>query len=687
MQRLIFDYSPAYFLLCLVLGLGYAYVLYSSRYTWGKALNRFLFALRAGLVTALLLLLLGPILKQTENIIEQPSLVFLVDNSKSVRETTDTVRLMKDLKQIRTEIKGQQRNVEWSNLSGITDSIHFTSSRSDLSSGLREIVNRYEGKNLAGIVLVSDGIYNNGLSPLYLPLRIPVYTVGVGDTTERADVILKNLAYNRIVYQGNKFPLRAEVSINGLVDQEIVVSVLKQGKVEQQQRKKSGTKTILDFDFQLDASTQGMQRVEVRVEGVPRETNLKNNRASAFVEVVEGKKKILLIARAPHPDIKALRSVIEKNSNYEFIIHLPGIQEADPALLVPGNADLLIAYQSPDMDGVTTPLLASFLKAKSSVLVVIGQKTQLRLLPTVGVPATFEASNQHDEVQAVLNPNYHDLGFSDDLNTNITHYPPVAVPFGKFSFPATAKMILQQRIGNVITNRPLLYTVEDDLQKIGVMVGEGIWKWRLSEFQETEKTNSFDELFSKLLQYLSTHDDRRKFRCFPIQQEFTSDGPVVMESQVYNDLFEPVFGNAIDIELQDEMGKVNHYRYVTGQGNSRYRIGGLAEGVYRYKASTDVKGKKEEVRGEFLLTGQNQELQNLTADAGLLRTLAENTGGKFYTLANMNQLPADFSGGEVKSAIHSEESFHPLINLKWVFLALLVLISLEWFIRKYSGAY
>lgn len=687
MQRLIFDYSPAYFLLCLMLGLGYAYVLYSSRYSWGKSLNRFLFALRAALVTALLLLLLGPILKQTENMIEQPSLVFLVDNSKSVRETTDTARLMNELKQIRTEIKSQQRNVEWSNLSGISDSIHFTSSSSDLSSGLREIVNRYEGKNLAGIVLVSDGIYNNGLSPLYLPLRIPVYTVGVGDTTERADVILKNLAYNRIVYQGNKFPLRAEVSINGLVDQEIVVSVLKQGKVEQQQRKRSGTKTILDFDFQLDASTQGMQRVEVRVEGVPRETNLKNNRASAFVEVVEGKKKILLVARAPNPDIKALRSVIEKNSNYEFIIHLPGIQEADPALLVPGKVDLLIAYQSPDMDGVTTPLLASFLKAKSSVLVVIGQKTQLRLLPTVGVPATFETSNQHDEVQAVLNPNYHDLGFSDDLNTNITHYPPVAVPFGKFSFPATAKMILQQRIGNVISNRPLLYTVEDDLQKIGVLVGEGIWKWRLSEFQETEKTNSFDELFSKLLQYLSTHDDRRKFRCFPIQQEFTSDGPVVMESQVYNDLFEPVFGNAIDIELQDEMGKVNHYRYVTGQGNSRYRIGGLAEGVYRYKASTDVKGKKEEVRGEFLLAGQNQELQNLTADAGLLRTLAENTGGKFYTLADMHRLPADFSGGEVKSTIHSEESFHPLINLKWVFVALLALISLEWFIRKYSGAY
>ncbi len=687
MQRLVFDYSPAYFLLCLALGVGYAYILYSSRYTWGRTLNRVLFGLRAGLVTALVLLLLGPILKQTENIVEEPSLVFLVDNSKSVKETTDTARLLAQLGQVSKELKTQKHQVAWSSLSGTSDNIHFTSSSSDLSSGLRETISRYEGKNLAGIVLVSDGIYNNGLSPLYLPMRIPVYTVGIGDTTERADVILKNLAYNRIVYQGNKFPLRAEVNIHGLANQEIAITVLQQGKVVQQQRRNSGTKTIHNFDFQLDATTQGIQRIEVRVENIPRETNLKNNRASAFVEVVEGRKKILLVARAPHPDIKALRSVIEKNSNYEFILHIPGIQEADPGLLIPVKVDLLIAYQSPDLEGVTTSLLASFLKAKSSALIVIGQKTQLRLLPSVGVPVTFDQANQRDEVQAVLNPNYHDLGFSDDLNTNITQYPPVSVPFGKFSFPATAKIILHQRIGNVITNRPLLYTVEDDHQKIAVLTGEGIWKWRLSEFQETEKTLSFDELFSKLLQYLSTHDDRRKFRCFPIQQEFTSDGPVVMESQIYNDLFEPVYGNSIELELQDEQGKINRYHYVVGEGNTRYRIGGLTEGVYHYKASTEVKGKKEESRGEFLLTGQNQELQNLTADASLMRTLALNTGGKYYTLANVGQLTGDLSAHPASSLIHSEESFYPLINLKWVFVGLLALISLEWFLRKYSGAY
>ena len=309
------------------------------------------------------------------------------------------------------------------------------------------------------------------------------------------------------------------------------------------------------------------------------------------------------------------------------------------------------------------------------------------MLPTVGVPLTFENSSQRDEVQAVINPDFHDLGFSDDINTYVSRFPPVQVPFGKFSFPLTAKTVLYQRIGSVVTNRPLLYTVEDDRQKVAVLSGEGIWKWRLSEFQETEKTNAFDELFSKLLQYLSTQDDRRKFRSFPLQHEFTSDGPVVIESQVYNDLFEPMYGNAIDIELRDEQGKVTNYRYVIGPGNSRYRIGGLKEGVYRFKASTDLRGKKEEVRGEFLIAEQNQESQNLTADFALLRTLADNTGGKFYKLNDAQKLAADLSKTSIKGVIHSEESFNPLINLKWVFFLLLAIASLEWFTRKYMGSY
>ena len=688
MQRLIFDYSPLYFVLCLALGAGYAWLLYSARYSWSKSFNRVLFSLRTILASALFVLLLGPVLRQIINTFEKPTVVILIDNSRSVKETTDTARLMTGLQRVAETLSRNGREVEWNSLEGATDTIQFDHATSDLSSALKQTVNRFEGKNLAGIILVSDGIYNNGISPLYQPLRVPVYAVGTGDSTQRSDMVLRNVAYNRVVYQGNKYPLRAEVGISGLPNQDITVAVLSQGRVLQQQTRNTSDRTLLDFDFQLDAVSQGIQRLEVRVNQHPRESNPANNRATAFVEVVEGKKKILVLAGSPHPDIKALRSVVEKNSNYEFLVHLAGIKELPQASLDVKDIDLVIAHQSPDTEGKTSSLLTNFLRARVPALIIIGQRTQLRSLPVVGVPVTFEVSSQRDEVQPVLNQDFQDFTFSPDFGTLITRYPPVEVPFGKVTYPATTKPILFQRIGSVVTDRPLLYAVDNDGHKLGILVGDGIWKWRLSEFQENGKTTTFDELFSKLLQYLSTQDDKRKFRSFPLQHEFSSDGQAVIESQVYNDLFEPVFGNSVELELHGEQGAATTYRYVIGPGSaSRYRIGDLREGIYRFTASTEIKGKKETVKGEFLVVEQNQESRNLTADFGLLRKLAAGTDGSFYKDSELEKLSHDLTTGEARATIHTEETFNPLINLKLVFFLLLFLISAEWFLRKFAGSY
>lgn len=688
MQRLIFDYSQAYFVLCLALGGGYAWLLYASKYTWSKGLNRLLFVLRATLASVLFILLLGPVLRQTTNLTERPTLVILVDNSRSVKETVDTAKIMTDLRQASETLGKNDLAVEWSSLTEPTDKFYFTQNNSELAAALKQTTNRYEGRNLAGIVLVSDGIYNNGVSPLFVPLRVPVYTVGVGDTVERADLVLRNVAYNRVVYQGNKFPLRAEVGVVGLSDESVTVAIRQQGTVLQQQTKAAGNQSLIDFDFQLVAKSQGIQRLEIVVSRNPKEQNTENNRATAFVEVVEGKKKVLVLAASPHPDIKALRTVMEKNPNYEFLVHIPGIQEQPVATMDPKEIDLLIAHQVPDVTARTVNLLQRFMKADVPVFFILGRQSQLRSLPAVGVPIAFESYGQRDDVQPVMNTSFGDFAFSEEVNSRVTRFEPVSVPFGKFSLSASIKPVLFQQIGSLTTDRPLLFAAELDGRKVGVFLGDGLWRWRLGEFQETGKSLGFDELMSKFLQYLATQDDRRRFRSFPVQHEFSSDGPAVIESQVYNELFEPVYGNSVEIELRGEDNKPATYRYVIGPGSAgRYRIGGLAEGVYRFTASAEVNGKKESARGEFLVVEQNQELRNLTADFGLLRKLAESTEGRFYRGSEIASLASDLSSQKLPSTLHSEESFNPIINIKAVFFLLLLLVSIEWFLRKFAGSY
>ncbi len=691
MQRLIFEYSPYYIVLCLAAGVGYAYLLYKAHYTWSKRTNRLLFSLRTVVVFFLAFLLLGPIIKLITNEYERPTWVFLVDSSTSVGEVIDSVGLAKftnELEATKKIIEGSGYDVKWKDLTGNEISkITAEAPVSDLNKGIQNVVNEFEGKNLAGVILISDGIYNSGASPLYTPVRMPVYTVGLGDTTARIDLILKNVAFNKVAYQGNKFPLKAQALIQGIENQDVSVTVFKEGKVVSSLQKNTGVKSLVDFDFQLDANEKGIQRYDISVKPIAQEVNLRNNVMSIFIDVVDGKKKIVLIAPAPHPDIKALRAVVEKNSNYEFIVHIPGVEDADAAFLKPGAAELIIFHQAIDLAGKTLPLYTTLSKGSSSLLLMIGNQTNVKQLSAYQIPVQFDFRGQWDEVTPIVNSNFRDFGFSENSNGVFSGYPPVQVPFGKFAYPAKANILLYQRIGSVTTDRPLLFSWEDENKKIAALVGEGFWRWRLSEFADNGNTEMFDELFSKLIQYLSTQEDKRKFRSFPLQNEFSEAEPVVIESQVYNELFELIYGNTIQLEVRDEQGRITNYSYTISPGGSRYRIGGLKEGVYRFKASTRLNDKMEEVNGQFLVKSQNLEDQNLTADFSLLRKLSLETDGKFYRANQLSVLASDLEKTKAASLIHSDESFNQLINLKWVFFLLLILISTEWFLRKYMGSY
>ncbi len=691
MKQIIFESSPAFIFVCAAIGLGYAWLLYRSKNPWNTTLNKVLFALRAALTFLLTFFLLGPIVKQVQNQYEKPLFFFLQDNSVSVRETMDSLRrgtLVQNLESARSAMQEKGYEAVVLNFTGEGTDSSFTNTTSNLHEALRSIDNRYEGRSIGGVVLVSDGIYTTGMSPLFGNYSYPVYSVGVGDTTVRPDLMIRNLIYNKIAYQGNKFPLRVEVSAKGFSQDRATVSLLHKGKLVDQKIESIPTDGLMQLEFQPLASEQGIQRWDVVVEEKSGEQNLKNNRTSVFIEVVEGRKKILLIASSPHPDIKALRSVIEQNNNFEFFLHIPGVEETDPKNLQPDAIDLAILHQVPDMRGRTRNLFQRLALSRISLFIVLGNNSDLNQIIQQKMPLAFEQlPRQWDEVTPVINTAFSHFTLSTEANSAFSGFPPVQVPFGKIQVPVNVSPLLMQRVGSLTTDKPLLYIQQDDVRKTAMMMGEGLWRWRLHEFSRTEKTEAFDEVFGKLFQYLTTTDDKRKFRSYPVQQQFSETEPIMFESQVYNDIYEPVYGNTIKLELTSEQGERSQYSYTLSPGNSRYPIGGLKEGVYRYSASTELNGKVESVGGQFLVVAQQLELQNLTADFDLLRKLSRQTGGAFYPVAKWSQLSDDLNQLQARSVIRSTERYDALISLKWIFFLLVLLIGAEWFLRKYFGSY
>ncbi len=690
-NRILFEFSPWFVLLCILAGLVYAFLLYKQKNPWGWIPSLILSGIRFITVFLIAFLLLGPLIRYIQNTIIEPSYVIAVDNSRSIPETYTEQNfnlLIDDLDKILVDLPGKNQEIKIKDLasndySNIND-IEFDGTSTDLNKVLHEIENDYEGKNLAGIILISDGIYNLGSSPIYSNFGFPIYTIGVGDTTEKEDIILRSLHHNKIVYQGNKFLLQAEIYNKGYLGNSISVDVRSKGKTLQNKILPIATDNGLHvLEFELEAENSGMQRFEVIINPLASEFSNDNNRLDAFIEVVEGKEKILLLASAPHPDLKALKNIIEKNDNYEIDMVIPGITNKNEE-----KYDLVILHQLPDSRNTFSAEIQQLINNGTPILFILGSRTNINRFNSNNRTMNIKPlRNQKDNVFVSLNTNFGLFNINESFKNIYSDLPPIPVPFGEYTLKGESEIVLYQRIGKITTKKPLLIFNKNPSIKEALLVGEGLWKWRLNEYLFTKGFSGIDNLFNKVIQYLSAKEDRRKFKTYPIRTENWDNEPVIFETEIYNEIYERVYDQKIDLSLTDEENNRYDYSYVISQANSQFRISGLNPGVYSYRASTNQNGLTVTNEGMFAIKKLLVEVSNLKADFNLLRELSRRSSGKSYTLSDMNILPEDIESSNPRSLIYSSENYLAIINLKWIFFLILFLISLEWALRKYLGGY
>ncbi|MGB3588904.1 MAG: hypothetical protein WBA23_20325 [Tunicatimonas sp.] len=693
--QLLFDSSPWLIIPSLLVGLAYALLLYLKgkklgTVSWGKTINYVLAGLRFVLVTLLCLLVVGPFIKQIRNTIEEPIIVFAVDNSASIQSVGDSVQWISEVVALQNEIQQQDYQVETRSFSSsdALEIITFSEQRSDIEGLLSDIETEYEGRNLASVILVSDGIYNEGISPAYGSYPFTLHTVGVGDTVPKQDLKVSNLYFNKVAYQGNKFPLVAEISNTGFSGESVAVSVNYRGKtIANEQITFDRERGITRVEFLLEASEEGMSHYVVAVGGLEAEFTKENNVSHAYIEVIEGKESILLVAQSPHPDIKALKLAIEQNKNYEVETAILGLTDWNPSIVANSKFDLVILHQIPGR-GLNDTQLNQLVQDANALWYIVGEQSNIPMFnQSNGLLEIIRQNNETDEVRPLFNTSFNGFQLENDYQTIIDGFVPLKVPFGRINFKGENTSLLYRQVGNVKTSQPLLVTGEVDDKKQAVLLADGIWKWRLQEYGKNENTQAFDALFTKLTQFLSAKEDKRRFKVYPVRSEFEDTEPVVFETEIYNDIYEEVYGQSVNLSLTGENGEERNFSYITNENNTQYRIGNLPEGIYSYQASVKLNDEQLTSSGEFSVRRLEIENLNLTANHDLLRELAQTSGGQFTIAEELEVLTAIFQNQKLQSKIYTSEAFLPIINLKWLFFLLLLLVAAEWSIRKYMGSY
>ena len=677
-----------------IISIGLAYYYYyrsHQKTTWEKKELRVLFGLRAIGLFLLLLMLLGLVWESISYRQEKPLFVTMIDDSASMLNYKDSAAVKKNIEQFQADLKerfGDKFDLKVLRVGEkVTpnDSISFLQKKTNLADGFDYLHEQYFNRNLGGIVLISDGNFNEGAHPMYSADRLqftPVFTLGVGDTVNKKDLSLKSVLTNEVAFTNNVFPVEALFDAHKFAGSSVVVSLLHNGKTEQSKTVKIANS---NYDqqrvlFEVEAKAKGFQRYTVQVEHKKGEFTFQNNQQTCYIEIVDTKSNIVLLADAPHPDLAALRSVFEQDkrvvikTDYTSAYNLTG-----------DLPSLVIWYENG-----TKPNYGLFQQLKDKgipVWFILGPTTSYAVLSQFGLNIKVPSTNQQDDVYPTISGGFNAFEFTDDCKDMLKIAPPLRAKFGTVSTPNDSEILLTQRVGNVSKKDPLFLILNGRKAKIGVTLGEGIWRWKMKEFMLKKSNPGFEEFVNKVSLYLTIKQNTDPFRVtFP--KRFTVSEDIEAKAEYYSEAMELITTPEISLSITKSGGATNQVQFTPVSNFYKANLGQLTAGTYKWTATAKFKGKVMTKSGAFVVDDIALERLNNRSDFSVLKQLSKPVDGKFYPLAQYHKLLSELEKRSDISTVQYEDSgFTSIIDWWWYFVILILVFGTEWFLRRRWGSY
>ncbi|MEI6059960.1 MAG: hypothetical protein WCR72_04590 [Bacteroidota bacterium] len=691
---LITSYPVWFVLLCVLAGAAYAALLYyrEKNNDFSILTTRTLILLRAIAVSLIAFLLLSPLLKTVSRYTEKPIVLLALDNSGSIMLEKDSAyyksEFVNKYRKLADELSKKYNVQTYTFGEKVSTGLNptFSEKQTNMSGLFSEIKDRYSNRNLAALILAGDGIYNQGADPLYACDDAPysIYTVAMGDTAQQKDIVISRVNYNRIAFLGNDFPVEITVTAFKCAGTQSTIAV-SSGTQENHSEKFQIGEALYSHTFttKLTASKPGLQRYRITLSGIPGEISTANNYREIFVEVLDGRQKILLLHSAPHPDISALKQAIGKNKNYAV----------DDFLLSDFNGSvasysLVILHQVPAINDIGFQVTNQLKTSTVPVLFIIGSQSNIpaynNLMTGLMIP---QAMSSFNEATGVLNPDFSLFSLGPEVEHLIPDFPPLRVPFSQYKPGTAAQVLLYQKIGNVNTRIPLILFNQGVDRKSATITGEGLWRWRLANYAKVGNQLAFDDLFSKIVQFLAVKEDKSQFRVL-LKNNFGENEAVEIDAELYNDSYQLVNEPEVNIVITD--GNKKNFPYAFTRTSNAYYLnaGSLPPGEYSYKASADFGGKAYQKTGLFTVMPINVESMNTVANHVLLNNIASRHKGKMVYPSQLDQVEQLLAArDDLKTIAYTQKRYTELVSFLPILLLLLGLLSAEWFIRKRNGSY
>jgi uncharacterized membrane protein len=596
----------------------------------------------------------------------------------------------------------------------------------DLDRTLSHIAGELGSAPVAGVVLITDGADNRfgDLSKTAAQLRarnIPVYPVGIGASDFKRDTEITRVSTPKKVLKDAMIEADVSVRSAGYAGRHAKLVVKERDRVIRSQEITLGSDgEVRTHKVNFSSETVGPKVFSFRIEPFSDEVVSENNDQDVLLRVENEQPKILYVEGEPRWEYGKLRSAIQGDKNLhlrtllrqaEGKFYRQGVE--DSATLekgFPSDKAELFEYKGLILGSIEASfftfdqlrLISDFVGQRGGGFLMLGGRNSFGQGGFVNTPLEEVLPvNIRFEGGKTAVPEYHDLEYKIRLTSYGSMHPitrlslaeadnrkrwdavPALVGLNPTLGAKPGATVLAQAQSDSRRDSPVLLAFQRYGKGKSVSLATAsTWRWRM----ELDHRDNTHELFWKQMLRWLVSDAPDPVNAQADKHSYSLEEGVAIRAEVADKTFSPVNNARVSAQVKSPSGQLSTVT-LTWSVNREGQYSGFfkpqEDGIY--EISTEAfQGDKSlgAAKANFRVAESTDEYHNAALNVDLLRRLASETKGRYYSPRDTRTLPEDISYID-NGASRIEEK--DLWDMPILFFLLVGFVSTEWILRKRKG--
>jgi len=707
-----FHTNLSFFVLILVGLTGSVLAYYQYRRTVppvARNLRIFLAVLRGLAIAGILVLLFSPEITAVWQLKEKPRLALLLDHSASMGISEGgQQRLQRGMSAAEKIIDAAGAQTDISLYAFDIDTLHLsrlkvdtTQMGTDISHALSSVLQDQEPP--ADIVLVTDGNFTAGNNPLYLDLvsQDRIFTVGVGDTAESADLIITDIQTNKIIYQNQATEIKAMIMPRGIDNAHISLRLLKgrhiYGVKEVQLGRRDEQRSV---GFEFTPEETGAQ--QFRIEAVPlaEESYTRNNTYTFTIDVLKGRIRVGLLSGQPDYENKFMHLMLSGLKDMDLkssVLRTDGRYYLNQALAILDSLDVLVLenFPAPDhtsAEGLNVLKKAAARRIPALVMLAVPPLSQtLAVIREIFPLTALHKSPNPQMTQVRLTTEGRFLPLLSVFNNEAEEQkfwmsnPPIEYNFLNSDFDDKVMTLLVTSSPGTEKEqgRPVICAYSGKGYRSLLFLGSGFWRWSFVQAEDRDFSGRWQQILKNMIRWLDSESAGKNVILSTAQKKYEIGNSVKLHTQVYDLSYQPVNDATIRVVINGPGSPFEVESAFSGDGIYESSFIPLEAGEYLIHAEAwrnDVRIGEDKM--VLPVSPVNREFMETSQNVHLLKKLAAESGGQYTGVDEVEKIIPLI---RTESFRKEKKDTIELWNRLPVLVLIIGLLCLEWLVRKRKG--